>query len=208
MKSKRITVATAIALLAAFTAFAQQGVTTNDAVKFKIESNPDKVDFEIQVYSPTNSELAAVSFREGWYAAEPFGAGDPANPKPGFGNVSPKLTDFDKLQATIAVVVRWKVTAGQNLASDGIGPHIRGVTKVPDRFKTSLTKENYKAVATKLDGLGLLVATKISTGDFVGAHAQRDGVAQLLWFVPTDTKSFELHLPPHKAITVTKPSSQ
>jgi hypothetical protein len=206
MKTKYNIVTTAIAILAVFTALAQQSTTTKDTVKLKIETNPDKVDFELRTYRPTDSELSAVGFREGWYAAEPFGPGDALNPK--HENASRKLTDLDKLQDTIAVVVRWKVKAGQNLASDGIGPHLRGVTRVPDRFKTSLSKENYKAVATQLDGLGLLVQTKMSTGEFVGAHTQRDGLAQFIWFVPADTKSVELILPPHKTITVTTSSSQ
>jgi hypothetical protein len=203
-----ISVAATIASVPAYAAGRGQ-VTAKPPVSLTIKSNPDKVTFELRAYRPADPALSAVGFREGWYAAEPFGPGDPAYTPGAFRHSgSPKLTDFDKLPGTIAVVVRWKVKAGQELAPDGIGPHIRGVTEVPDRFKASLSKENYKAVATQLEGLGLLVQSKISTGQIEGAYTQRNGVAQFLWFVPADTKSLELILPPHKPITVTTSGSQ
>lgn len=170
--------------------------------ELEIASNPDKVDFELRLFKPTDSQVSAAGFRVGWYAAEPFGTGDPANPGPNNSGVSPELTGLDNLQNTIAIVIAWKIEAGRNLAPRGIGPHVRGVTEIPDRFKKSFVDGRYGAVAMRLDGLATLVGSKISTGEIDSAFAQQAGIAHFLWFIPAKSTSFELVLPPHKPIAI------
>jgi len=158
------------------------------APQFTISENPDNVEFDVQILDTASNEFVDEHFKDGWYSD------------------SPTLTGFDKLRDTVAIIVRLNVEGGQdlNLAPDGVGPYLIGVEKIPAPYAERGTKERYPSVGMNFSELNVLVGTHHNTGEMFSAlvATARDGIAKFVWFVPKETKTFEIVFPPHKPIEV------
>jgi hypothetical protein len=145
----------------------------------EIKENPDNVPVEVRIVQPDAAVVTNTEFRAGWDWSFP---------------VLKVKEQSDRHPGTFVLLVEWKVKEMQNLAPQpvGVGPYLTGVGDV----------ERVGFVGAGLKGAEVIMAQHKETRVF-GPWTTKDGVVKFLWFVPKQTQTFGLVLPPNKTITVT-----
>jgi len=161
---------------------AETGVDEN--APLSVVTNPDNVSVTLRRYTVTSAALAQIEFRSG------------------FGGDSSRLEGHSQLSGFVAVVAEWKVTAGTDVAPGGLRPALKGIRKVPSQYGQSFQGGKYEAVGICMNWRSCWAMWNATTGAFAGVLANGDDTARFLWFVPKDTKSFQVVLPAHQPIDV------